>query len=1050
MGADAPGGATTSAGGTCVRCHQGALEVIVWKHAICWQTPEGQGLDATDPPFENVPVRIEGSVDPLDTSDSSLNGPVRQTVQTGSDGKATFSGLREGAYTIYAEMSGYEEVNDDVLDEFGRQSVAAPQNVKLRTAVQVEAGKTSYADIVLRYKKYRYNQNGTWSQGRECLRRHDVRHGGAGGGESLAGMFWSHEPSDLITRDTAWIVLMTLPLMLIAAAAVFLGGVGFWNLYCIGFCAALWSYLTGMIFGKGPGTAAIIATFAAYAALAIALIFILAFAHPGDLDLFLTLLFFSLATGLWTAFGIGYLAGKQEPYEGKPAWWRSKMALITVLAGVAVALVLFLVSALLVKYASCLDPSCPPAQLSLSLGMVIAGLVVILLLWLMVGWLPGLSGHAFQNEGQVTEWGQTDYKLPFLGERYCLQGARGYWTHYCSQTQEGCYDFSLPDRTEVLCAKEGHVISAYSDDVYKFYRPLQHAEDDVHPDPGTVPYGDRPANYAIVRHQDGSAAKYARLMTHGAAIPQDQEQTAVATRRQEACGSGASETVDVMIREAAENPLHVRDGHIVGYAGWNDYAQPEPEPQLPDAPKWGWFVAGLAFAAACLAFVLIMGYTTWRTLPPALPGKFPFWNGAVNGYCPAVADVKSLLASCGYSQDLATTPPPGSSSCAPAPPTPSSTPSAGLTADQCTAVLAMAQSCAGARNNGKESTPCADDNLVIKGLFADSEPFDSQYCEKLTGSFPQQPAAFWTTLGFVVLGSIFLGLFAAGGPNGKPFNNRITTTSFYPIVLSAILLWNGPGSMFFHGTMRSEASWLDSWGMDLFGSFIIAYNFTRIFNWAKGWFILLGCILLVFSVPGAMGLFDPIGPDKFFAAYVGAAFLTEIFTLYSCHISTDTAGITWFWTGMVVFLVAMMIWYLGHTGGLFCQPGGWGSPTASWGHPTWHIMGAFAMFSFSMYFRYQKSPEPCYPRLHFAVLEAPPAGPPVSEPEPQLAPGATRPPNDRVLTVKFSDSDTGRDSNQPRSFRKYRSDSTSLGLPPLPANALFRPQGGGTHPVEMQ
>jgi hypothetical protein len=166
------------------------------------------------------------------------------------------------------------------------------------------------------------------------------------------------------------------------------------------------------------------------------------------------------------------------------------------------------------------------------------------------------------------------------------------------------------------------------------------------------------------------------------------------------------------------------------------------------------------------------------------------------------------------------------------------------------------------RNNAKESAPCADDHLVIKGLFADSEAFDSQYCEKLSGTFPQQPLAFWTTLAFVVLGAIFLGLFAAGGPNGKPFRNRMTATSLYPLVLSAIVPWNGRGSMFFHGTMRSEASWLDSWGMDLFGSFLIAYNLTRIFNLAKGWFILLASILELISMPGAMGLFNPLAPTK--------------------------------------------------------------------------------------------------------------------------------------------------------------------------------------------
>src|SRR5579863_1176556 len=417
-----PPGGTTEPHGICVACHSGNLEVIVWKHAICWDTPDDEGLDATDPPFAGVTVKLEQFFDPLAMSSDT---PSRATATTGQDGKATFTGILEGYYSISVDQPEYEEVHAPILDEFSQQNAAPPPNVQLRTGLYVEAHKTSYADIVLRKKKYRYNADGTWSQGRECLRRHDIKRSGAGGGESLGPMFWNHEPSDLVTRDVAWIVLMALPLMLIAAAWAFLGGVGFWNLYCVGFCGALVSYLTGMIFGKGPGTVAIVVAFAVFVLLGIGLIFILAFGNPGDLDQFLTLLFFSLTTGLWTAFGIGYLAGKQEPYEGTPAWWsRPRMAVITVLVGLVVALVLFLLSALLVKHPSCLDPSCPVQQLPLSVVMVIGGLVGIAVLWLMVGWMPGLSGHAFKNEGQVTEFGQTDYLLPFLGTRYCLQGAR--------------------------------------------------------------------------------------------------------------------------------------------------------------------------------------------------------------------------------------------------------------------------------------------------------------------------------------------------------------------------------------------------------------------------------------------------------------------------------------------------------------------------------------------------------------------------------------------------------------------------------------------------
>ncbi len=124
-----------------------------------------------------------------------------------------------------------------------------------------------------------------------------------------------------------------------------------------------------------------------------------------------------------------------------------------------------------------------------------------------------------------------------------------------------------------------------------------------------------------------------------------------------------------------------------------------------------------------------------------------------------------------------------------------------------------------------------------------------------------------------------------------------------------------------------------------------------------------------------------------------------------------------------------------------------GNPDAAWSHAAWHCLGAFAMFCFSMYFWYQKDPEPCYPRLHFAVLETPAEGPPVDQPEPQLQPGEVRNPYDRYLTVKFTDGATALHMMQPRSMRKYLSGNTDLGLPPVEP-AKFKPQGGGSHPVE--
>jgi hypothetical protein len=83
--------------------------------------------------------------------------------------------------------------------------------------------------------------------------------------------------------------------------------------------------------------------------------------------------------------------------------------------------------------------------------------IVTLILGFVFGGLGGWAGCAFVNEGETQQpFSADDFKLPYLGERFCLQGARGFWSHL--ESEEGCYDFSMPRDTSVLAAKEGHIV----------------------------------------------------------------------------------------------------------------------------------------------------------------------------------------------------------------------------------------------------------------------------------------------------------------------------------------------------------------------------------------------------------------------------------------------------------------------------------------------------------------------------------------------------------------------------------------------------------------
>jgi hypothetical protein len=220
-----PGSNFSPPGSMCIPCVAGTLEVIVWKYAVCWDTPP-EGLDSVDPRFPGVLVRVTGMGQSFER-------------RTNSQGKATFSDLIPGSYRITADKAGYIDCTDMVRD---RLSQSNPPQVRLVHSADIETHQTRYADLVLWAKRYRYNQDGSWTRGRECERRHTRRPSGFPGGGTLALVLWGDEPGTLIARDITWIIL---PLLVVAAAAIGFASLlgGHWALYLAGLLLALWAYL---------------------------------------------------------------------------------------------------------------------------------------------------------------------------------------------------------------------------------------------------------------------------------------------------------------------------------------------------------------------------------------------------------------------------------------------------------------------------------------------------------------------------------------------------------------------------------------------------------------------------------------------------------------------------------------------------------------------------------------------------------------------------------------------------------------------------------------
>jgi hypothetical protein len=239
-----------------------------------------------------------------------------------------------------------------------------------------------------------------------------------------------------------------------------------------------------------------------------------------------------------------------------------------------------------------------------------------------------------------------------------------------------------------------------------------------------------------------------------------------------------------------------------------------------------------------------------------------------------------------------------------------------------------------------------DECLVVSGGFEQ----DACYCEQLRPGWVKQPANTWSDLAFVIAGLAMLAV--VGSENrGSGGTNAMVSGSWIASLYGWVIIFMGPGSMYFHASLVDWGGFLDSTSMFFLLAFIIGYDLyqaTRnpVFSWLS-WLIALGVLLLALALVLA-----------FSAAatwiFIGFAVLTGVFDLvvrFAARLDRS-----WWWYGgfFGVFGTAMIIWILSHTGGPLC------SPTAVFlqGHAWWHTLSAVAMVFLFMYFRSETGGRP--------------------------------------------------------------------------------------------
>lgn len=962
-----PGSSLTPPGEICLACPSGQIEVIVWKHAICWDTPK-EGEKAPDPRFENVKVRLNevqrSTGQPGGNQETEYAWLAEET--TDKQGKATFKNVLASqyaltSYTVTARQPGYE----DVTYEVPPITVAGSQ-VNVRHTVIVEVGETAQCDLVLRARQARLNEDGTWDPGRECLRRHGPpKPPEFSDAHDLDDIFWKDEPTLLKARDALWAIV--LPLLIVAAAlGAALGMLGpLEMLSVVAICAAYMAYLAGIIFGEGVGTPAIAAAAALFGVLlAVNTVLVLFGKEPDAVGT-------GILGGVWTAFAVGYVGGRREEWRADKTILKIPVPIVvSALAGAAGAAAVTLLL---------LAGGTP--TLGAVLGAALGGFFL--------GAFSGWAGWAFVNEGKTQAgFGGSDYTLPYLGERYCLQGARGFWTHY--ENEEGAYDWSMPAYTSVLSAKEGHIVGYY----------------DAAPDCCTGDAARGQANFVAVRHKDGAISRYAYFNREG--ITTQHWLRRLANALAPSASGWLFPPADVK-PSSGINPIHVRSGHVLGPTaclplhGVATAAGPCPE------VFWGW---GVGVAVLTLGLVFGAAFGPWNGEPPK-----EMYTTAQGNWFTKLFTTSDSNYSYGW---------PG-------------------VRDAETAELnndaALAAKTAGEEPDTKKLAACTDHPYK----------FDRKFCECLTFGPVKQWANTLSDLLFVVLGLFFiLWPFSQSGPDGMPYPNRMTTETGYTLMYGIVCIFMGPGSMLLHISMTASGGLGDGMSMYMFGGYLLAYNIVRLANIKSiGWFYLMFFAAVFLSLAANIWLMQDIATaDKttlIMLFLVGPAVV--LLLIASFVYEHDGKGWWWFGGSMLSFILAFTVWGLSYTGRPLCHEG-WPvfSPTSHWlqGHALWHMLSAMGVFCLYKFMQREEGNASCLamPRLHFTVSEAPPPGPTVDQPEPRLKPGE-RPAELRFKPVKFVDSSTARHESRPWSMRKYKSDNQSLGLPPLPRDiARFNPVGG--------
>jgi hypothetical protein len=244
---------------------------------------------------------------------------------------------------------------------------------------------------------------------------------------------------------------------------------------------------------------------------------------------------------------------------------------------------------------------------------------------------------------------------------------------------------------------------------------------------------------------------------------------------------------------------------------------------------------------------------------------------------------------------------------------------------------------------------------------ATTPPVDTCYCENspqiIRESGPvKQPINTLSAFAPVIAGLIVLGTIDVDRQRSGESLNFMTTVNHYSVGYGALVVFLGPGSMFFHASMTEWGGFLDQFSMVLLMTFVFMYSFYQVMGVYRWGFVrsMFGNSLWAFWLPyallntilGLVVILSGAG-TAIFALWVGIVIVWELAVLlFEINgFSRDWKYLVW---TLLAFVTAIFVWGWSQTGGPLCVP-----DSVYQGHAFWHIL-AMAVAPY-LIFKYLRS-----------------------------------------------------------------------------------------------